>query len=75
MFSRKVCYFFVRPSKKYLEVVFFLGRPLKSPKVKKSGHSGKVKKKYWHSIRIVHRDEVEEPVTDWLRESYDFIPE
>ena len=27
MFSRKSCYFFVRPKKQFLEVCFFLGRP------------------------------------------------
>jgi hypothetical protein len=25
-----------------------------------------------HVLRITHRDEVEAPVTDWLREAYDF---
>jgi hypothetical protein len=25
-------------------------------------------------IRITHRDEVEPPLTDWLREAYDFEP-
>lgn len=29
MFSRKACYFFVRPKVKYLEVCIFLGRRLK----------------------------------------------
>ena len=71
MFSKKTCYFFVRPKKKYLEVVFFLGRPLKSPKVHKAGKSTKTK--YWHSIRVVHRDEVEAPITEWLKEAYDFV--
>jgi len=71
MFAKKTCYFFVRPKKKYLEVVFFLGRPLKSPKIHKSDRSTKTK--YWHSIRVVHRDEVEAPITDWLKEAYDFI--
>jgi len=70
MFSRKACYFFVRPRKKYLEVVFFLGRAVKSPKIHKAGKSSKTK--FWHSIRVVHRDEVEAPVTDWLQEAYSF---
>jgi hypothetical protein len=25
-----------------------------------------------HMIRVTHRDEVEAPMTDWLREAYDF---
>ncbi len=27
-----------------------------------------------HIIRVTHRDEVEAPLTDWLRERYDFEP-
>jgi hypothetical protein len=26
-------------------------------------------------IRITHRDEVEPPLTDWLREAYEFEPQ
>jgi hypothetical protein len=69
MFSRRVCYFFVRPRTKDLEVVFFLGRELKEPRVKLAGRPSR--KKAAHVIRITHRDEVEEPLTDWLREAYD----
>ena len=32
MFSRKACYFFVRPKRSFLEVVFFLGRTVRSSK-------------------------------------------
>ena len=71
MFAKKTCYFFVRPKKKYLEVVFFLGRPLKSPKIHKMDRSTKTK--FWHLIRVVHRDEIEAPITDWLKEAYDFV--
>jgi hypothetical protein len=70
MFAKKTCYFFVRPKKKYLEVVFFVGRPVKSPRIHKMDRS--TKKKFWHMIRVVHRDEVEPPITDWLKEAYDF---
>src|SRR4030095_1860596 len=38
MFSRKVCYFFVRPKRQYLDVVFFLGRSLKAPPVQQAGN-------------------------------------
>src|SRR6185312_12731313 len=31
MFSRKTCYFFVRPKQKYLELCVFLGRRLEAP--------------------------------------------
>jgi hypothetical protein len=70
MFSRKACYFFVRPKKKFLEVCFFLGRTLKEPQVRRAVPSSKIKTA--HLIQIRHRDEVEAPVTDWLQEAYDF---
>jgi hypothetical protein len=69
MFSRKVCYFFVRPKTKYLEVWVMLGRAVKAPQVRSvmKGSSAK----FANAIRITHRDEVEPPITDWLREAYD----
>ena len=36
MFSRKSCYFFVRPKKNFLELCLFLGRTLKAPQVRRS---------------------------------------
>ena len=35
MFSRKSCYFFVRPKKKFLEVCVFLGRAVNAPQVRR----------------------------------------
>jgi hypothetical protein len=70
MFSRKACYFFVRPKKSYLEVCFFLGRKLKDPRVRTAVQTSKVK--FGHILRVKHRDEVESPITDWLKEAYDF---
>jgi hypothetical protein len=72
MFARKSCYFFVRPRRAYLEVVFFLGRAIKAPRIKKVVEASKVKRA--HIIQIKHRDEVEAPITDWLREAYDYEP-
>jgi len=69
MFSRKSCYFFVRPKRSFLEVCVFLGRPLKAPQIRRVDQSSK--SKFVHFLRIMHRDEVESPVTDWLREAYD----
>src|SRR5216117_2648383 len=43
MFSRKACHFFVRPKRSYLEVFFFLGRPLKVPLIRRVVKSSKVK--------------------------------
>jgi hypothetical protein len=69
MFSRKTCYFFVRPKSKYLEVCFFLDRAVKAPQIRRVMESSKTRRA--HSIRITHRDEVEAPITDWLREAYE----
>jgi hypothetical protein len=68
MFSRKACYFFVRPKRKHLELVIFLGRTVKGRQIKKVTESSKVKRA--HVVHITHRDEVEPPVTDWMREAF-----
>jgi Domain of unknown function (DUF5655) len=68
MFSRKACYFFVRPKRTRLEVVFFLGRKLKAAQIKKTVASSKAK--VAHIVHIIHRDQVEKPLTDWLEEAY-----
>ena len=69
MFARRTCYFFVRPKKRFLEVCVFLGRTIKASQVRRVDRVSK--SKLAHIIRIKHRDEVEAPVTDWLREAYE----
>ena len=69
MFSRKSCYFFVRPKRSYLEVCVFLGRALKAPQVRRVDSVSKAK--VVHVLHIRHRDEVEAPITDWLRQAYE----
>lgn len=71
MFSRSSCYFFVRPKKSYLEVVIFLGRALRAPQVKRADEASK--SKVANFVRITHRDEVEAPMTDWLKEAYEWV--
>jgi hypothetical protein len=68
MFSRKSCYFFVRPKKKFLEVSMFLGRAVKAPQMRRVNQSSKTK--VVHVVHITHRDQVEAPITDWLQEAY-----
>jgi len=70
MFSRKSCYFFVRPKKSFLEVCVFLPRGLKHPKVRRADPASKTK--VANMMRVVHRDEVEAPFTDWLQEAYEY---
>jgi len=72
MFSRQACYFFVRPQRKRLELCIFLGRTIRSPLVKKALPSSRAK--VAHIVHVVHRDQVEAPITDWLREAYEVSP-
>ena len=69
MFARKACHFFVRPKKNFLELCVFLGRPVRSPLIVRSDQSSRTK--VYHIIQIRHRDQVEAPITDWLREAYE----
>ena len=70
MFSRKSCYFFVRPKKNFLEVCVFLGRSVRAPQVRRADRTSKTK--VAHILQIRHRDEVEAPITDWLEEAYEY---
>src|SRR5436190_11872074 len=69
MFSRRSCYFFVRPKRNHLEVCVFLGRALKAPQIRRVDRASK--SKIVHILHITHRDQVEAPITDWLREAYE----
>jgi hypothetical protein len=73
MFARRVCYAFVRPKRSYLELVVFLGRPLNAPQVRRVEPTSRTK--WAHIISVRHRDEVEAPITDWLREAYQICAE
>jgi hypothetical protein len=68
MFARKVCYAFVRPKRNVLELCLFLGRTERSPRIRRAVASSKTK--VAHIVHVRHRDEVEAPLTDWLREAY-----
>ena len=68
MFSRKAAYFFVRPKRSALEVVFFLGRTITAPQVRRTAPASRTK--IAHTVHLTHRDQAEAPLTDWLREAY-----
>jgi hypothetical protein len=72
MFSRKTCYFFVRPRRTSLEVCFFLGRTVRARQVRRTVATSR--SKVAHFVHLRHRDEVEAPVTDWLEEAYNVSP-
>ena len=44
-------------------------RPIKAPQVRSVVKGSRAK--YANLLRVTHRDEVEAPITDWLREAYD----
>ena len=68
MFSRKACHFLVKPRRKFLEFWIFLARVVKSPHVKKVVESSRVKRA--HLLHVTHRDQIDPPVSDWMREAY-----
>jgi hypothetical protein len=72
MFSRDSCYFFVRPRRKDLQVCVFLGRAVRSPLVRRVERKSAAK--LVNIVHITHRDQVEPPFTDWLREAFE-LPE
>jgi uncharacterized protein DUF5655 len=69
MFSRASCYFFVRPRRSFLQVCVFLGRAVRAAQVRRVERTSA--SKLVNIIHITHRDEVEPPFTEWLREAYD----
>ncbi len=69
MFSRRACYFFVRPKRHVLELSIFLGHPVKAPQVRRSDAASRVK--VANILHVTHRDEVEPPITDWMLEAYE----
>ena len=71
MFSRQSCYFFVRPKRSFLELNVFLGRTVRSPQVKRVIEGSRTRRV--HVIQVRHRDEVESPITDWIREAYELF--
>ena len=70
MFARRVCYAFVRPRRRWLDVCVFLDRAVSGPLLKSSTPVSRTK--VANMLRVVHRDEVEAPLTDWLSEAYAF---
>ncbi len=72
MFARKVCYFYVRPRKTFLEVWIFLPREIEGLT---SMHGPTKKVRYCNLFKLIHADQVEEPLTGWIHEAFDFAPD
>jgi len=69
MFSRKVCYLFVRPKRRVLEICIFLGRKVRAPQIRRAEPTSA--RKIAHIVHVTHRDEVEAPITAWMREAFE----
>jgi hypothetical protein len=67
MFTCRLCYMFVRPKKAYLEVTFFSAEELKHPQIAKATRVSK--SRVANIFRLVHADQVEEPLTSWIRDA------
>jgi hypothetical protein len=72
MFARKVSYFFVRPKKTFLEVWIFLPHTIEGLKFTSSATQ---KVRYCNLFKLIHADQVEPPLTDWIREAFDYAPD
>ena len=73
MFSKKVCYFFVRPKKSFLEVVVF--NKTEQPKGYFSSVTPVTKTKWAHTFKLIHADQVEGFLTDAISKAYENAPE
>jgi hypothetical protein len=71
MFARRVCYAFVRPRRRWLDVCIFLGREITGPQVRRADRVSRTK--VANLLRVTHRDDVEAPITDWLAEAYAYV--
>lgn len=72
MFAKKVCYFFVRPKKSYLETVIFL--PYEKSETGFKSIKAVSKTKFAHTFRLVHSDQVEGELTNAIQEAFQKTP-
>lgn len=68
MFSKKTCFFFVRPKKSYLEVVIFLPDKEIIKGFKSVQPVSKVK--FAHTFKLIHSDQVEGELTQAIEQAY-----
>ncbi len=73
MFSKRVCYTFVRVRKTFLEVVFFLPYALDASEV--DWIDDPEKKRVAHMVKLRHAEAFEDPLPGWIREAYASTPD
>ena len=71
MFSRDVCYFFVRPKKTFLELCIFLPEAVESKLIARATPVSKTKVS--NTFKLLHADQIEEPLTDLIYQAYHFL--
>jgi Domain of unknown function (DUF5655) len=69
MFARKVCYFYARPRKTFIEVWIFLPRKIEGLTAM---HGPTKKVRYCNLFKLIHADQVEAPLTDWIQEAFEY---
>lgn len=72
MFSKKVCYLFVRPQARFLEVVVFLSDGKLRPGFHKV--QAVTRTKWAHTYKVVHADQVEGNLTDAIQQAFQICP-
>ncbi len=68
MFSRDVCYMFVRSKRNRLEVCLMLDKKIRHEQISKVESYSKNRLR--HTINVSHEDSIEEPLTDWIRHAW-----
>ncbi len=69
MFSKKVCYLFVRPKKSYLETCIFLPEAVDSAAITRTQRVSKTR--VANTFKLTHADQVEEPLTEWVKQAFE----
>jgi hypothetical protein len=68
MFSRDVCYMFVRSKKNKIELCLMLDEKIIHDSIKKIEEYSKTR--FRHTLHIHHEDSIEVPLTDWILKAW-----
>jgi len=71
MFSRGVCYLFLKTRKSSLELCLFLPERVEHSWVKSVRAVSRTK--FAHTILVAHEDQVEGPLTGWIQTAWDHL--